>query len=363
MPILADVVLAEWCTLGVGGPARWFCQASDEGAVIAALRWAAERQQPVHVLGGGSNVVFADRGFDGLVLHVGIAGMTSSTMGRRTRFSVGAGEAWDPFVADTIAAGCAGLECLSGIPGTVGGTPVQNVGAYGQDVSGTIARVHTVDRASVSPAVFTNDNCEFGYRVSRFKRNDANRYVVTHVEFDLAPGAPPTIEYADLIAHFEAAGRTAPSLADVREAVLTVRRRKGMVIEHGNAANQSVGSFFVNPIISEAHLARLTAIAGPMPHYRQASDRIKVPAAWLIERAGFVKGLRRGTVGISPFQAQAIVNLGGASAQDVVQMAIDIKHAVWNTFEIALVPEPVFVGFADSAELRWLLGRETRVSL
>jgi UDP-N-acetylmuramate dehydrogenase len=353
-----DVALAPWCTMGVGGPARWFIEARTESDVLDALAWARHRDAAVHLLGGGSNVIIADQGFDGVVIKVDIRGVETSRYDRRAVYSVGAGEPWDPFVASTIGASCAGLECLSGIPGLAGGTPVQNVGAYGQDVSATITRVHVVDRETRQSASLSNVDCGFGYRTSRFKRGDANRFVVTRVEFALAPDAPPTIAYADLVTYFEQRGETAPSLDAVRHATLDIRRRKGMVIEDGNPANRSCGSFFVNPIVTRTEFAALQATVGAdvaVPHYVVGNDAVKVPAAWLIERAGFTKGHRRGAVGVSPFQAQAIVNHGGAAAADVFALAADIKRAVLQALAIALVPEPVFVGFKPSSELQWLL--------
>jgi UDP-N-acetylmuramate dehydrogenase len=358
MTIESDVPLSLWCTLGVGGPARWFCHAPDETSVMAALAWADARGVAVHVLGGGSNVVFADEGFDGLVVHVAIQGVATAARNDAVVFSAGAGEPWDAFVAATVAAECGGLECLSGIPGCVGGTPVQNVGAYGQDVSGTITTVHAVDRRTWRRTTFSNEECHFGYRTSRFKREDLNRFIVTRVEFALAPRTAPTLTYADVVAYFEQAGDTSPSLAAVRDAILAIRRRKGMVIEDGNPANHSVGSFFVNPVITRDHYDRLEAGFGggtSVPHYPIGTTSVKIPAAWLIERAGFAKGVTRGPVGVSPFQAQAIVNHGGAQAADILRLAVDIKRAVWEEFAVAIVPEPVFVGFPPTAELQWLL--------
>ena len=351
-----DVSLAAFCTMGVGGPARWFASARSESDVTAALEWAHARNVPVHVLGGGSNIVVSDTGFDGLVLHVNVPGVDRASHAGQEVFAVGAGEPWDAFVHTTVDADCAGLECLSGIPGFVGGTPVQNVGAYGQDVSGTIARVHVVDRQTRMLQTFSNEECAFGYRSSRFKSDDAGRYVVTRVEFALSPHAPPTIQYADVIAFFQQAGRPDPTLREARAAILAIRRRKGMVIEAGNAANQSCGSFFVNPVVTHDDLQRVERLGvARVPHYVVNATAVKIPAAWLIEHAGYPKGLTRGAVGISPFQAQAIINLGGACAADVVGLAHDVKRAVWNTFGISIVPEPVFVGFTSSPELRFLL--------
>jgi UDP-N-acetylmuramate dehydrogenase len=354
----SDVALAPFSTMGVGGPARWYVAASDERDITAALQWAHEHDVKVHVLGGGSNIVIADDGFDGLVLHVRTRGVEQALDGAETVFTAAAGEPWDPFVALTVDGGCAGLECLSGIPGCVGGTPVQNVGAYGQDVAEVIRAVRAVDRVTGAMVTFTNAECGFGYRTSRFKRADAGRYLVSAVTFALRRGGRPTITYADLVAYF--GEQTEPSLPAVREAVLEIRRRKGMVIEPGNAANRSCGSFFVNPIVPRQTLERVGAVAGTtaVPQYRVDDDTVKVPAAWLIERAGFKKGTTRGAVGISPFQAQAIINLGGATAADVLALACEIKQAVWNIFGIAIVPEPVFVGFAPSPDLRFLLTHE-----
>ena len=351
----SDVPLAAWCTLGIGGPARWFVEAASDEAIRPALAWADARDVAVYVLGGGSNVVVADTGFDGLVIKVDIRGVARSESNGRVHFAVGAGEAWDPFVAATVAADCAGLECLSGIPGLVGGTPIQNVGAYGQEVSATITRVHLIDRRTREIVILRSEECGFGYRTSRFKRNDD--FIVTRVEYALLAHGAPTIAYADVLSYFEHEHGT-PSLAAVRDAVLQIRRRKGMVIEEGNPANRSVGSFFVNPVVTRAHFDQIADSVGDpsrIPRYPIGTDAIKVPAAWLIEQAGFPKGYARGVIGVSPFQAQAIVNHGGARAADVIELASDIKRAVWERFGVAIVPEPVFVGFRPSDGLRWLL--------
>lgn len=356
MVVKTGVALAPWSTLGVGGPAEYFVAARSESEVQAALAWASQRNVPVHVLGGGSNIVVADGGFPGLVVQIAIAGVDVREDDGTVTFDVGAGEPWDPFVAQTVERGCAGLECLSGIPGLAGGTPVQNVGAYGQDVSGTIRSVRVIDRARNAAQTFAATDCGFGYRTSRFKHADAGRFIVTGVQFALSRGGAPTLTYADVVKYFDSAH--APSLAEVREAILTIRRRKGMVIEKGNPANKSVGSFFVNPVITLDHFAEMrSTIAAEtvVPHYPAGDDHVKVPAAWLIEHAGFARGSVHGPTGISPFQSQAIINLGGASAADVLALAVAVKGAVWNMFRIAIVPEPVFVGFGENESLRWLL--------
>jgi len=357
----SDVSLAEWSTLGVGGPARWFTQVRDEATIVDALRWAREQGLPVHVLGGGSNVVFADEGFNGLVIQIDIRGVSTRAEDGRVVFRAGAGEPWDPFVASTIDENCAGLECLSGIPGQVGGTPVQNVGAYGQDVSGSITRVRVVDRSNHTMFDLLREQCGFDYRVSRFKRKDIDRFIITCVDFALPRHGAPTLAYPDVVAFFRDANNSSPSLAEVRDAILTIRRRKGMVIEDGNAANRSVGSFFVNPVIPREEFIRIAAARDDdIPHFPVGERGVKIPAAWLIERSGFTKGSVRGRVRVSPFQAQAIINSGGASAHDVVALAADIKHAVWENFGVTLVPEPVFVGFPPSPTMRWLLTPDAR---
>ena len=352
----SDVALAPFCTMAVGGPARWFVDARTESDVFQALQWASSRGVAVHVLGGGSNVVIADAGFDGLVVRVSIRGVESALVDGRQTYLAGAGEAWDGFVAYAVADNAAGLECLSGIPGFVGGTPVQNVGAYGQDVSATITRVQAIDRATAKSVSFSASECGFGYRTSRFKHTDADRFVVTRVEFSLTPHGPPTVVYGDVVAFFENAGTKRPTLLEVRAAVLEIRRRKGMVVEEGSPVNRSCGSFFVNPVVSRSRLDCVRTAAGveTVPHFAVDAQSVKIPAAWLIERAGFPKGTRRGAVGISPFQAQAVVNLGGACASEVLTLASEVKHAVWRTFGISIVPEPVFVGFAGSPALRFL---------
>ncbi len=356
MDVRSGVRLAEWCTLNVGGPAQWFLQARTEDEVLAALAWADARRVPVLVLGGGSNVVIADEGFGGLVVQIAIAGVEVRESGSTVTFGVGAGEAWDPFVARTVGDNCAGLECLSGIPGLVGGTPVQNVGAYGQEVSEVITSVRVVDCRAREKRTMTAAECAFGYRTSRFKHADAGRFIVTRVEYALTRGGAPTIAYADVVRYFDGAA-VPPTLGDVRQAIIDIRSHKGMVIRDGNPANRSCGSFFVNPVVPRNHFGRIvrTSVPEPVPHYPAGDEQVKVPAAWLIEQAGFQRGYVDGRVGISPFQAQGLINRGDASADEIVRLALAIKRAVWDTFAVALVPEPVFVGFGSNPAVGWLL--------
>jgi UDP-N-acetylmuramate dehydrogenase len=359
-----QVPLAAWCTIDVGGPARWFVSATSETAIVEALNWADAHRVEVIVLGGGSNVVIADVGFPGLVIQIAIRGVSTRGEGPTTLLRVGSGEPWDEFVAWTVEAGCAGLECLSGIPGLVGGTPVQNVGAYGQEVSSTIRSVRAIETASRKLMSIDARDCGFGYRTSRFKHLDAGRFIVTAVEYALSQNGAPTIAYPDIVKYFADRVGTAPSLSDVRAAIIEIRSRKGMVIREGNPANRSCGSFFVNPIVRCDHFDRIaTSVRGEqVPHYPAGGAHVKIPGAWLIEHAGFAKGYEQGRVGLSPFQAQGLINRGGASAEDVLSLAVAIKRAVWERFGVALVPEPVFVGFEDNPMAQWLLDPSPRTA-
>lgn len=345
---LSRVPLAPLTTLQVGGPAEWYLRATTAAQVRAAHEWAAGRGVPVLVLGGGSNVVVADRGVGGLVLHVAIAGADVRVRGDEATVDAGAGEPWDPLVERVVDAGYAGLEALSGIPGFVGGTPIQNVGAYGQEVAGTIEKVTAFDARSGEIADIAGRECGFSYRQSRFKGADAGRFTVCAVRFRVRRGAP-TLTYPDVVAWVERRGVTAPTVSDVRRAVIEIRRGKGMVLDPADGDTRSVGSFFMNPVVSRATQAALDAPSFPMP-----DGGVKIPAAWLIERAGFHKGFEAGGAGLSSKHPLAIVNRGGASSADIVDLACRIKRAVLDRFGIALRPEPVFAGFGDDERIRFL---------
>jgi UDP-N-acetylmuramate dehydrogenase len=348
MLIQEHVPLAPMTTLGVGGPARYFCEAHSEGELCEALIFARERDLAVFIMGGGSNLVIADGGFPGLVLKVALLGITQRSPGAgRVQFDVAAGENWDDFVAGTVQSRFAGLECLSGIPGTVGGTPIQNVGAYGQEVRDTITEVKALHVASLECIALSNAECRFGYRSSRFNTTDRGEFIVTGVSFGLVHGGEPKIAYADLKNKF--ADRTGePTLAETREAVLAIRRRKAMVIVPGDEDSRSVGSFFKNPVISEEQFADLAATLRArelqLPSYPAGEQRRKIPAAWLVEQAGFHKGYTKGAVGISRRHTLAIVNRGGATAAEIVALKNEIQARVNDEFGIELQSEPVFVG-------------------
>ncbi len=335
-------------TLGVGGAARYFCEAHSELDLREAIVFARERELPVFIMGGGSNLVIADGGFPGLVLKVALLGITQRSLGAgRVEFDVAAGEDWDAFVAGTVQSRFAGLECLSGIPGTVGGTPIQNVGAYGQEVRDTISEVKALHVASLESVALSNAECEFAYRTSRFNTTDRGEFIVTGVSFCLEYGGKPKLAYADVQSHFE--DRTGePTLAETREAVLEIRRSKSMVIVPGDEDSRSVGSFFKNPILAEERYvelaSRLSDRGLQVPSYPAGERRRKIPAAWLVEQAGFHKGYVKGAVGISRRHTLAIVNRGGATAAEIVALKDEIQARVGDEFGIELQTEPVFVG-------------------
>ncbi len=336
-------------TLGVGGEARYFCEAHSERDLREALVFGCERELPVFIMGGGSNLVVSDAGFAGLVLKIALLGIAQRSLGAgRVQFDVAAGEDWDSFVAGTVQSRFAGLECLSGIPGTVGGTPIQNVGAYGQEVRDTITEVRALHIASLESTALSNGDCQFAYRTSRFNTRDRGEYVVTGVSFCLVHGGKPKIAYADLKSHF-ADWTGDPTLAETREAVLEIRRRKAMVIVPGDEDSRSVGSFFKNPVLSEQQYVALAERMGQrglqVPSYAAEEGCRKIPAGWLVEQAGFHKGYVKGAVGISSRHSLAIVNRGGATATEVVGLKNEIQARVREEFGIELQAEPVFVGF------------------
>jgi UDP-N-acetylmuramate dehydrogenase len=452
--------LAPFTTFGIGGPARWFVEAASEEDVAEAAAWAVERGVPLFVLGGGSNLLVSDAGFDGLVLRVGLRGIAASqateridsdsksspgttsqlaeelspeggrdpqrrvfvagveeggfnprikptqSMGalqaaeklsfvtghdfkacpERSRmgaadapkpagalapavcssenspayssvadqsahkiYQVAAGEDWERFVQWTIDDHCAGVECLAGIPGTVGGTPVQNVGAYGQEVASSIERVRAFDLKERAFVEFSAAECGFAYRRSRFNATDRGRYIVTRVDYWLTPGGAPTVRYAELQRAFPEG--TQPSLAEVAAAVRRLRQSKGMLLVEGDSECRSAGSFFKNPVVAEEQVRAIAARSEKAPPRFPAGPgaenegRVKVPAAWLIEQAGFAKGYALGKAGISSRHTLALVNRGGATAAEVLALAGQIAAAVEARFSIRLEMEPVMVGF------------------
>lgn len=336
-----QVGLAGMTTFGVGGAARWFADIEDETDLWEAVRIAEEDLEvPIFVLGGGSNLLVPEEGFAGMVLRMKIGGIESYGDGC---FDVGAGVVWDEFVSRVVSAGYAGVECMAGIPGSVGGTPVQNVGAYGQEVSETIESVRALDRQTGFFTELSREECRFRYRESRFNIDEPGRFIVTRVRFRLKAGGAPQLKYADLRKRFE--GQPTPSLAEVAAAVREIRRSKGMLLVEGDPDVRSAGSFFKNPVIDEALLPGVAAAAGftpsEVPHWPAGAGRVKLPAAWLLEKAGFVKGFGGGPVGISTKHTLALVNRGGATFADVERFQADVVGKVQEKFGVRLVREPV----------------------
>ena len=344
-----NLPLAPLTTLGVGGPARYFTEAASEEDLLSAIGFARERGLEIFILGGGSNLLVSDDGFDGLVVKMAFRGIDVSPPSKgKVTVTSAAGEEWDPLVAMCVDRGLAGFECLSGIPGLVGATPIQNVGAYGQEVSQTIVEVRCIDRQSLEPVPLSNSECGFAYRTSIFNTTHRGRYIVTGVTYELTDGGSPFLEYRDLKERF--AGQT-PTLAEARRAVLEIRKEKSMVIDPADPNSRSAGSFFKNPIVSRKHAGEIAeAIGETVPYFTMPDGLAKIPAAWLIERAGFSKGYILGNAGISKNHSLAIINRGGASASDMIALKDMIRHAVFSRFEIELVPEPVFLGFGSSGK-------------
>jgi len=345
--IREQVELAGYTTFGVGGAARWFVEAVDELDVWEAFHWANDNDVPLFVIGGGSNLLVPDAGFDGLVLHIKLLSIDHDGTGG---FDVAAGESWDGFVSQAIQLNCAGIECLAGIPGSVGGTPVQNVGAYGQEVSETIVSVRVFDRKLGKFIEMSNAECGFRYRESVFNTTQRGRYIVTRVRFQLRPGGEPTLKYADLRVRFgkgkslDAKGAEGakfreggPSLAEVAAAVREIRLGKGMLIVPGDADARSAGSFFKNPIVTVEAAERIPGV----PRWGAGEGLVKLPAAWLLEQAGFVKGYGSGRVRISSRHTLALTNRGGATFADVVAMQEEIVAGVFARFGVKLEREPV----------------------
>jgi UDP-N-acetylmuramate dehydrogenase len=355
LTIEENTPLALYTTFGIGGPARFLVRARTEEQVINSLEFARKNGCPVFILGRGSNLVVSDSGFPGLVLKMEISGITLIDEESGISISAGAGEEWDSLVQNCVGRNLAGIECLSGIPGTVGGTPVQNVGAYGQEVSEVIIRVRVVDRSTCSLIDLGNDDCRFSYRSSIFNTAERERYIVLRVDYSLKLNGEASIRYHDLRRFFDHCNHT-PSIHEVREAVLKIRKVKGMVLSDQDPDSRGAGSFFKNPIASPDQTAAaeerawalgVLAPSERIPRFHAPSGQEKLPAAWFVERAGFRKGFTSGRTGISSKHCLAIINRGGASAQDVVDLMHTIQDRVRTQFGIELHPEPVFLGFGS----------------
>ena len=377
-PVREQVALADYTTLRLGGPARRLVEAATETEIVAGVQAADERGEPLLVLGGGSNLVVADEGFPGTVVRVATGGVgrriaghgagpgAASTSRGAVELTLAAGEDWDAVVAGCVGEGLAGVECLSGIPGRAGATPIQNVGAYGQEVAERIISVRVYDRARRAVTDLAGADCGFGYRTSAFKRSlqtqpaaVTGRFVVLSVQFLLdrdhlsAPVRYPELARALGVPE----GGRAP-LAAVRSAVLGLRRGKGMVLDPGDPDTRSAGSFFLNPVLDAGQFAAVEraarAVAGPgvrIPRYPAGDGQVKVSAAWLIEQAGFRKGYPAAGAGTGPAGARisskhtlALVNPGGATTAGLLALAREIREGVRAAFGVDLASEPVLVG-------------------
>lgn len=341
LDIQRDVPLAPLTTLGLGGAAKFFIRVEDEPGLLGSLNWASDQGVRTAVLGGGSNLIVPDAGYDGLVIQMGIAALDLYEDGRAR---VGAGVPWETVVDAAVSRGWAGVECLTGIPGSTGATPIQNVGAYGQEIAEVIDCVHVVRRDSLQSEVLAAAECGFSYRDSLFRRRP-ERFIVTAVELVLRPGGRATIRYAELEQHL---GHGA-SLDQVRDAVLDLRRRKSMVIDPSDPNRRSAGSFFLNPIVDSAEADRLAEKAAKdgivdspseVPRYPADGDRTKLAAGWLIEKSGIAKGTRRGPIGVSTKHALALVHHGGGTASELLAFAAEIQRRVHDRFGVTLEREP-----------------------
>jgi UDP-N-acetylmuramate dehydrogenase len=342
--------LSELTTLQLGGPARQLLEAETEAELIEVVRAADAKAEPLLVIGSGSNLVVSDTGFDGVVLRVASRRVITESVGDQVRITVSAGEPWDELVARCVAGELSGIECLAGIPGLTGATPIQNVGAYGQEVAETIVSVRTYDREAAAVVDLDPEECGFGYRTSAFKRS--TRHLVLQVTFLLqrSPAGMP-IRYPELARTLGVEVGERPPLAEVRAAVLTLRRAKGMVLDPADPDSVSAGSFFLNPLVAEeqADEVRRRALtrlgeAVPVPRWPQEDGTVKLSAAWLIEQAGFGPGYGTGRAGISSKHALALVNRGGATAEEVVALARELRDGVRDAFGVTLTPEPTLVG-------------------
>jgi UDP-N-acetylmuramate dehydrogenase len=343
--------LADYTTLGLGGPAGSFVSAATEAHLIDAVKAADAAAESVLLIGGGSNLVISDAGFPGTVIHVNTRGIGyASAVEGAVDVTVAAGEDWDNVVAATVAEGLAGLESLSGIPGRAGATPIQNVGAYGREVAEVITRVRVYDRHGDRVLVLDNEQCSFGYRTSLFKSTGA-RYVVLDVTFRLAAQALSLpVKYAELAAEVGVALGERAGVGEARSAVLKIRARKGMVLSPGDPDTRSAGSFFTNPIVTVAEFAAVEAAAaaraaGPVPHYEAGAGLVKVPAAWLIEHAGFAKGYGApAPARVSSKHTLALVNTGNATTAELLALAREIVSGVHAAYGVTLTPEPILIG-------------------
>ncbi len=349
------VPLAPLTTLGVGGPATWYGEVETPERLRAVLAFARDEGLPVQLLGGGSNVLIADSGLDSVVVRLLDKSLSFVGAGDCVDVICGAGVTWVDLVDEVVSRGLAGIECLAGIPGLAGAAPMQNIGAYGQEVADVLRSVDVVDLRTGQASTIDAADCGFGYRKSYFKGAWAGHYAVTRIRLSLIPNGPPALRYAELA---RAADGEA-TLAGVAATVVALRRRKAMVLDPAVADSRSAGSFFTNPILSEEAAeavadAALRAVGRAVPSWPAGEGRRKLAAAWLIEQSGTEKGERSGGAAISSRHALALCNAGGATAADVVALASRVRGRVRDAFGVTLEPEPRFLGF--ESDVNALLG-------
>ncbi|MDQ3022341.1 MAG: UDP-N-acetylmuramate dehydrogenase [Bacteroidota bacterium] len=347
--IQENVLLSNYTTIGLGGKAKLFvsCVSADE--INAALNFSKEKKLKVQVISGGSNIIFPDEEFKGLVLKVDLKGIEITEDNDFIFARVCAGENWDGFVETIIEKGLSGIECLSGIPGSVGATPIQNVGAYGQEVKDTMVSLNAIDRHTLETVTFDNPECEFEYRQSRFKTNDKDKYIITEVSFRFEKNKKPEIKYPELQNYIESHFDKSPNdnlpekLNQIRKSVLELRKKKSMLIDKDDPNSKSCGSFFMNPVLNEIEFEKFSsrATAYDFPFY-QTGKNYKIPAAWLVEQTCFSKGYKKDGVGISENHSLALINLTGTS-MDLLRLANEIEEKVLEKFGVKLDKEPVIV--------------------
>jgi UDP-N-acetylmuramate dehydrogenase len=347
------VPLAPLTTMGIGGIARFLARAKTEEQIGDGLEFARKRGCPVFILGRGSNLVVSDSGFSGLILKIELSGIQGLEEQADGKVSAAAGEELDLLVQRCADSNLAGIECLSGIPGTVGAAPVQNVGAYGEEMSEVICGIRVLDRKTHAIAYLNNIECRFSYRTSTFNLAERDRYIILNIDLILRPNGEPRIQYPDLQRFFSSSAHI-PSIHEVREAILHIRAAKGMVLQEHDPESRNAGSFFKNPILTpgqatgveeKARSSGVLAASERIPRFAAPAGDEKLPAAWLVERAGFSKGFTFGHAGISSKHSLALINRGGASAQEIVDLMHLIQDRIRILFGIDLQPEPVFVGF------------------
>lgn len=352
LTVKENILLSELTTIKLGGNAAQFCECNTENEIIECIIYAKDNNLRLFVLGGGSNVIFPDNGFDGLLLNPLVKGIKiHNDLKEHTVIKVGAGEKWDDFVNYCVDNNLTGVECLAGIPGTVGATPIQNVGAYGQEVSDTIIFVKAIDVKTLKITGIMSEDCLFSYRNSRFKSVDKGKYIITEVTFKLRKNGEPRIVYPELSKYIyenvplNSINDNKEKLKAVKNCVLQLRKKKSMVVDPCDVDSVSCGSFFTNPVISRDEFSKLTANANidikDIPHF-DVDGGVKIPAAFLIENAGFNKGYKRNGVGISNKHTLALVNYNGTS-KDLLKLADEIREKVFEKFGIRLIIEPEVV--------------------